>query len=398
MKINKTIDNTEIKHTLVPRDMITRSFFPAVVCDGPRVVSISENISYLIGYRDDTYWKFGQLKSFDIRHGKLIFILLYLLRKNLFSSAFGEKSGVSPSLQISIYKLCQLFYNCNTRPGKKHYREIASLLGDLQSIVVKYTDLEKKDECIFSILHYDTAKHLQKNEVITGVSFSPSFFQYFLNVQRLNIRLDVLLSLKHTISVALYMYIPSRAVYHTHDNPFKISFEKLIEDVIKGKNFKTKSERKRVFINPRGNLNAFYELNGKQINTGILRATFEETENDHNAVFWCEKEEEQQNKNAGFIQKIFTENKNKQKTILDLMKKGNKQINEYAEEKLNYLGIDINKNKDFYLLAQNILGETMFNQIVGNLACENITSSTESISAILGHRLKTKIKDRIKEL
>jgi len=384
---------------LVPRDMVTKPFFPAIPQDRPRTVVVSENTSYLIGYKDDEYWKFGETRAFDIRHGKLMFILLSLVELHKIENA--DKKAPLP-LKVSVYRLCKMFYPDVSNPGKKQYKEIGSLLGDLRSIVVKYD--HEDNENIFTVLFYDTeakrnrsGKIVNKTFFITDLRFSPTFLKYFLDTERLNIRLDVMLSLKSNLAVSVYTYIPSRASHHSHANPFKISFKELLMQVERGRDFPTKSERLREFYAPERNRNIFSELDGKQTLTGTLRATYEEAEDDYHAIFWIEKSEQPLQDDA-FLKHLFQQYKIPDSLHKRLLKGIKGHLNDYAAEKICSLGIDIEQNHDFYVVAQNILGELAFNSIVGQIATElnSGTSSIASPGAVLGHRLKMAIQTYFK--
>jgi hypothetical protein len=324
-----------------------------------------------------------------------MFSLLSLVELHKIQNA--DKDTPLP-LKVSMYKLCKMFYPNISNPGKKQYDEIGSLLGDLRAIVVKYESIE--EENIFTVLFYDTETKIKrngrksdKNVFITDIRFSPTFLKYFLDTERLNIRLDVMLSLKSNLAISVYTYIPSRAVHRTHIIPFKISFKNLLDEVARGRIFLAKSERLREFYSPERGRNIFAELDGKQTLTGTLRATYEEAGDDYNAIFWIEKSEQPPQDDA-FLKHLFQQYKIPNSLHHRFLKGIKGHLNDYAADKICSLGIDIEQNRDFYVVAQNIMGELVFNSIIGQIATE-INSGTSSISspgAVLGHRLKMAIQ------
>jgi len=385
----------EKQKVMLPKDMMTKPFFPAVPEEGPRTIAISEDKSYLIGYRDKTLWKFGQERSFDIRHGKLIILLLGLVERHKIENLAKE---TPLPLKVSIYQLCKAYYRVG-RPSKTHYTEIADLLGDLRSIVVKYTD--KENFRIFTLLFYGT--EFQKkgdkgpsfsNMKLTSIQISPFFLEYFLNIETLNIRCDVLFSLKSDMAMAIYFYVPSRAAMKKPGEKFEINFETLLNEVARGNKINSKSERLRSFFRPERELDVFKDLDGRETLTGILRAAYEDIGDDYKAIFWIEKISEPP-KDDTFIKYLFQKN-NIPMSQFSMYTKT--PINGYAQDKLKSIGINTDKNTEFYTLCQNIIGEMAFNSIVGQMAAElnSGTSSIASPGAVLGHRLKKALQDYFK--
>ncbi|MFQ3578762.1 MAG: hypothetical protein SNJ71_01300 [Bacteroidales bacterium] len=147
------MDN-KIMRVFAPRDACVSPLFSAQEQNAPLLVKISDSVSYLIGYKDNKLWKSCEEKAFDIRHAKLIFILLFLTEKERF---FHPEN--SNTINVSVYKLCKLYYQ-NSKIGSSQYSEMLSLLGDLRSIAVKYVNNDK--ELIFTVIHYDTQAKIAK--------------------------------------------------------------------------------------------------------------------------------------------------------------------------------------------------------------------------------------------
>lgn len=379
---------------LVPKDMVTKPFFPAVQQDGPRTVVVSENTTYLIGYRDEKAFKYGIAKSFDIRHGRLIVILLGFLERHKMKQSQEDKKPIP--LNLSIYQIGKIYFQ-KTRPNKREYDEILSLLGDLRSIAVKYQNEE--DFRVFSILSFGMGGGVKDENKsgrieITNIHISEDFVNYFLNVETLNIRSDVLFSLKSNMAMAIYFYVPSRAAKRSKSNPFTITLENLLKEVAKGKTFKSKSERLRVLYEPAWNRDIFKELDGKETLTGILRAAYEDAGTDYHAVFWIEKFEESAT-GSTFMEFVLNKHGFPKEKLQKLM---SPPLNEYAEQKLKDI-VDLEQSRQFYTMCQNIMGHIKFNSIVGQLAMELACGTgISSAGAVLGHRLKLAIEKYLEDI
>jgi len=67
---------------------------------------------------------------------------------------------------------------------------------------------------------------------LDNVALAPEFVELLLDwTQLMHVRLDVLRSLTSDLAQAIYLYIPSRAVHHTKENPWKISLTTLFEQL-----------------------------------------------------------------------------------------------------------------------------------------------------------------------
>ena len=383
------------KHSiaLVPKDFVTAPLFPAVLQDAPRELSVGDR-KYTIGYKDNRLWKIGIPKAFDIRHGRMIFLLLSLMHKTN-----GVPKGEIDS--ATIYKLCMMYYGA---AGKKNYEMVEEILGELKGIVVDITGKDGVRET-FTVLQFDSVEDhldskgrvLRKRRTVKKMRFSEEFNRYFIDCERLYIRVDVLCSLKSAVAASIYTYIPSRAHHHTLCTPFRISFTNLIEQITGGKrSYKYKTERLRYFLDDRsdegkGKKDVFAELDGREIRSGILRSRYEDAGDDYNAIFWTEKHTETTSNAETSIRELL-----KKAGISDVkytawMNKG--EISEYGRAKLEALSIDVDKNLKFYLLCQNILGEMFFDSVVGQVSSEHKSGSNmESTEKILAYRLRKNIE------
>ena len=67
---------------------------------------------------------------------------------------------------------------------------------------------------------------------LDNVALAPEFVELLLDwTQLMHVRLDVLRSLTSDLAQAIYLYIPSRAVHHTKEDPWKISLSTLFEQL-----------------------------------------------------------------------------------------------------------------------------------------------------------------------
>lgn len=67
---------------------------------------------------------------------------------------------------------------------------------------------------------------------LDNVALAPEFVELLLDwTQLMHVRLDVLRSLTSDLAQAIYLYIPSRAVHHTKEDPWKIGLTTLFEQL-----------------------------------------------------------------------------------------------------------------------------------------------------------------------
>jgi hypothetical protein len=67
---------------------------------------------------------------------------------------------------------------------------------------------------------------------LDNVALAPEFVELLLDwTQLMHVRLDVMRSLSSDVAQAIYLFIPSRAVHHTKEDPWKISLTTLFEQL-----------------------------------------------------------------------------------------------------------------------------------------------------------------------
>jgi hypothetical protein len=67
---------------------------------------------------------------------------------------------------------------------------------------------------------------------LDNVALAPEFVELLMDwTQLMHVRLDVLRSLTSDLAQAIYLYIPSRAVHHTKEDPWKITLSALFEQL-----------------------------------------------------------------------------------------------------------------------------------------------------------------------
>ncbi len=67
---------------------------------------------------------------------------------------------------------------------------------------------------------------------LDNVALAPEFVELLLDwTQLMHVRLDVMRSLSSDVAQAIYLFIPSRAVHHTKEEPWKISLTTLFEQL-----------------------------------------------------------------------------------------------------------------------------------------------------------------------
>jgi hypothetical protein len=358
---------------VVPKDFVTAPFFTARKTLGPRALTIND-VQWTIGIPQPD----GRRESpaLDMRHGRACFALL----------SFRDRLQ-GRDIHFSLNEFCHRYAQSQ---GGRYSREILTILFDLRETWVRreilkpdntaenknpHKNYDKEFTIIGEILvarkpirRKDAIRRLAQKELwLDRVSLTPEFFKLFDDWEQLaRIRLDVVTALTSPTAQALYTFIPSRAVYHSKSDPFKIRLALLLEQIALPVP-PQKSVRKKIFTQHRTSVIA--QLDGKEVLDGVLRVSLAETKDgtDYNFLAWVEK-------GAKANPELPTASKSKlldtwrasgrSKQEFDRRIKQVQPLSDYHKEMLQKSRAILDGNERFFQLAAALLGQGKFEQIL----------------------------------
>jgi hypothetical protein len=360
----------------IPESMASKPIFASKPQKGSREVMVNDK-RWVIGsdHPLNIEGKLQTLSAFDIRHGKLIFILLHEFKME-HEDFHTKRIDWNRTIQFSVYELCQKYYGY---VDGKRYDAIKALLFDLEHTLIKIHDEEARSAVSFKILsgasyreRYNKKESEHPELWLEHVTLDPNFIIHVLNLEKLlHIRLDVLLSLSNQLAAAIYTYIPSRAFKASKDKPFTINLSTLFEQL--GESVpKYKSQRKEKLKRNRGraNIDILRDLDGQRITNGVLRVVLADTadKKDYKLLFWAEEKSLREKKfRTTDTYKIWRET-NKSEESFDILTRKLPAL-EFDEIEIitSDLGIDLGKSHTYLMLAKAIIGEYLFNDLLGDI-------------------------------
>lgn len=346
----------------VPRDFVTTPFFAAVKQTEPRTLQTGDGITWIIGADHPT--KRRPSPALDMRHGRACFTLL----------SFRDRIQNGRDIHFSMNEFCHRYA---ASQGGRYSREILNTLYDLQDTYVRrllpdgtienFTIIDGIKSSEKPIRRRDALRAMagQSELWLDRVALSPEFFGLLQEWEHLaRIRLDVLTSLTSPTAQAIYSFLPSRAVYHTADEPFTIRLALLLEQVSLPVPAH-KSQRKKTFTQNKNSILA--QLDGKQVLKGVLRVALVETKDgsDYNLAAWVE-----QNKTpaapAAPKSKLLDiwRARGRSKKDFDLRLKKRQPLSDYHIDMLNRARATLDGNQPFFEMAAALLGNNRFEQVL----------------------------------
>ncbi len=354
------------KTALVPRDFLTAPLFAAVPQDGPRKIQMSDK-TWEIGVGNPFDSSARQLPALDIRQGRLLFCILYLMRR--------KTLDIREPVPFSLNELALLY---SGRHNGRSVNDVKRLINDLRETWHKITFLDGTER-FFTILGTIGLERKRNANWLRDVSINPDFHSLILVIEKqMHIRLDVLNSIKSNIARAVYTYLPSRSVKRTEKNPFVISCARLLEQ--SGCNPPSYvSLQKKLFTQNRNSI--LSQLDGAEVLFGKLRIRMDKR---GNLLSWVERECLDSNKSfhrawieSGRLEKDFHERTRQLP-----------QLNDYEEACLNASCVNLQKNRNCFRKAKALLGEERFDVLCAeekNYALENIRPTQTAEKRFLFH-------------
>lgn len=237
--------------------------------------------------------------AFDIRHGKVIIAIISIFaRDRIFKLKNNEEFFELP---ISMTRLCREVFKC---VDSDKYKDTLSILDDLKNTWID-VDIESDHKLLpndtmagdrrftivgdYTILGESKRSGGGEGELwLESITFSKRFVETYVKLEKLTrINFEVLTGFKSKMAQTIYLYIPSRAYYHSEDKPFKITLTNLLQQ-IGCKIPKHKSDRYKIFTQNKHSI--INQLNGKDILHGKFYVSLVETadKSDWNLCAWSD--------------------------------------------------------------------------------------------------------------
>jgi hypothetical protein len=255
-----------------------RPIFPVPAQSAPTEVVVRKGITWRMGIKPsfDMERNAYYLRGLNMRHADVIFVLYeYFINNNL---EFDAK------INLSFNKLLKLVGWGYSRQNLEMLKRIIDDLGNIWVEVVSRQGRYRFVPLSFSLMG-DPNK--PKSEKLGHAMLAPRLTEYLSTIEKhLCIRLHVLNSMRSSIEKAIYLYLPSKAIYRTKENPFRIS---LLDLFVKIGLSETIPHRKKVmkltqspFINVESLNNSLIALDRE------LCISLEAIGDDYNLCAWAE--------------------------------------------------------------------------------------------------------------
>lgn len=195
-----------------------------------------------------------------------------------------------------------------------------------------------------------------------GCTLSPEFYgiiNHIAELQRLNF--DVVRSIRFPLAQAVYLYIPSRAHYHTEEDPVEITLTTLLQQVSFFPVPRQKNRRRQLFTQNAHPI--MKQLDGADTLKGTFRVRLVETADgtDWKLQAWEEGNEQKPRRDpcnskvmSAYLAAGHTQ------AELDGRMATIQPLAGYEEDLLAAATVEIEKNRRFFELAKALLGATRF--------------------------------------
>jgi hypothetical protein len=385
---SRTTDLRRSRLVAAPRDYFLGPVFAAVPQTGPRQITIGER-NYLIGGFHPMRRNFSKA-ALDVRHARAVFSLL----------SFRDPFEDSRLIRFSFNEFCRRYADSN---GGRYSRAIAEIVADLIDSYIRITDLKTKVAHEYRLIErIDIEKRpirrkdaqLAKSEQLemwfNGCTLSPEFYGLLNRISELqHLKLNVFTSIRSPLAQSIYLYIPSRAHFHTEGNPFEISLTKLLEQV----SFpisSQKNRRRQIFTQNRSPI--IKQLDGVETLSGHFRVRLAETADgtDWKLQAWVERNPHKPQFGSGNSKLVAAYLKSgRPRELLDQALCDIQPLVGYELDLLQTAGVEVARNRRFFEMAKAILQAPRFVALLSEAKGDALEgrAATKNPTARLIHRI-----------
>ena len=309
--------------------------------------------------------------ALDYRHGKTMLVAV-----SFFDRFSGERV-----VRFSMREFCIAFANINSGTYNRRIRE---LMNDLTKTFIRVTDKDGKVLVTYRIFEqvYGSEKPIRRRDDrrvtnrqiefwFSGIAFSAEFHALLCKSDELqSIRLDVLRTINNPLAQAAYWYIPAAASHHPPGGePYEIGLAKLCNQVAFKLPTSKKHQLRLLEGCPGKALSLIDELDGKETNTGTLRASYREGKKGELILqFWVEprRPPPEALEKMGEMKKAFLESGYTQ-AQMEKRLRGRKPLSSYQRGLLTNAKVDLDGSVFAFEIALVLLGECEFNTLISGV-------------------------------
>jgi hypothetical protein len=209
---------------------------------------------------------------------------------------------------------------------------------------------------------------------LDNVTLAPEFVELLLDwTQLMHVRLDVMRSLTSDVAQAIYLFIPSRAVHHTKEDPWKISLSTLFEQLGMPVPH-SKSVRKKILTQHRTSV--IHQLNNAPVLKGFLRVSLRlnKEKTDWLLLAWVEIQEKLPDlfSSDSALVEAWRNSGRSESDLAKLLKTTLPDLPDYARELAKLASVDIEKCERFLRLCILLLGKNKLLRMLAELKVEVI--------------------------
>ena len=212
--------------------------------------------------------------------------------------------------------------------------------------------------------------------LLDNVELAPEFAEFLIGfADYMHFRLDVLRNMPSDVAQAIYLYLPSRAVHHTRQNPWQITLTNLYNE-LGLKVASAKSLRKKVLVQHRRSV--LSQLNGAPVLKGTLRATLRlnQAGTDWMLLAWTETDEKllDPNESNSQLAQAWRDSGRPEKEFQTLLKAPLRPLTDEDHALCEAARIDLNGTERFLRLCKTILSGPVFRRQLAELKVDVIES------------------------
>ena len=367
LSLSKFKSPTKPLHTRVPKDWLLKPVFVPGLQPKNREIMVNGN-KWIMGVNNPLSKKSEPSRDITLAHIKVALGVLTFFHGN------------NP-VPISVTELAK---RCADSRGGRYYRDLLQKLNDLRDYWVSVT-YENGDTKIFTLLKsiavlskapkkkpigQDT--HSEPQLWLDSVELHEEFTDLMSDFAKtMHLRFDTMKKLTSDIAQSIYLFLPSRAFYHSKEYPFEITLSLLFEQL--GLERQPKSVRHKFLTQHKNSV--INQLDNAEILTGYLRVKLKETSDrsDWKLLAWVEEKSKSlnlENSESAIVDAWLKSGRSE----VDLTKKLFKlpKLDDYELELLEKAEIQYNSCKRFLQQSKALLGENKFHLLLSEIKAENI--------------------------
>jgi Replication initiator protein A len=411
MSVNDTIWHPKQLDLLLDADAISRTvggpklffiapFFPGVANKMQHEVEHGDRIYRIGGVHPFPRPEIPLPRALDIRHCRALFVLLSFRNEN------GNQGRI---ISFSMYEFSRRFASS---VGGAYHRHLKQLLGDLADTWIQITEkstgkvfyarlLDKMDVCQTPIRRSDApdAVNGQMTLRIQAAVVSDWFYEMLSCIIELMwLKLDVFTSIRSPNAQSLYMFLPSRAVGKTEQNPWEINLTKLLGQI--GYDHVPTSRSKRIQLFTQNKNSVISQINGIPISKGALRAALripQDRKKDAFLQVWQELPKDGGNtiNPNSKVYQAWTLNGGTPAEFSRRLKLQRPITEDYALSLLRAAGVNLAKDHVFLRQVRALIGDSEFLSCLAETKGSGIEPGftvKKSLGALMGGRLMNAVK------